>query len=480
MAIHRATGSPAEAAGRQAVPAAAGDTERLHLTRLDVLLAVAAFAVLSAVALSVAPQLNADGYAYRASILAMIDGHFGTLSAAQVHALAAQLDRCPPSARTCQVGPKIEFWVRLSSGRWISEKDPGYPFLAAPFQWLGIIRLAPLFYGALGCVGLFFGARRWLGRFGGTAAVALFCSSGAALLSAWQDYWPTFTDASLLAAGIGALLWLVLADSAAARRRTWVGLLGFLAIEAAVFVRYTDIVVLGCAVVAVLLVRWRRAASVPPGALRWWLGSVALFAAAVAGFDDLIYGGPLRSGYRPGEVTFSPSAILPNLRYVPGYLIQALPMLALGLASLAWIARRRVRMRQVDGEQAAIARRDFAVGTVLAASWFSVWALYAAYTWTAHPGIGTWPTARFYLPAIGPIALLGAWLVVRAPSPVRLSRQASMAVNAVAAGVLVMLFAFGAWSFHDMLNPGNQAPPPHRCNIGEPHCQAKGGTITTP
>jgi hypothetical protein len=473
MAIRRTARSPGRAARRHAVPAAAGGTERSPgLARLEVLLAVAAFAALCAVALSVAPQLNADGYAYRASIIGMTDGHFGTLSDAQVHALAAQLDRCPPSARTCQAGPSIEFWVQLSSGRWISEKDPGYPFLAAPFQWLGIIRLAPLFYGALGCLGLFFGARCWLGRFGGPAAVALFCSSGAALLSAWQDYWPTFTDASLIAAGTGALVWMVLADGAAARRRTWVGLLGFLAIEAAVFVRYTDIAVLGCAIVGVLVVRWRRAASVPPGALRWWLGSVALFAAGVAVFDYLIYGGPLRSGYRPGEVTFSLSAIPPNLRYVPGYLIQAMPMLVLGLASLAWIARRWVRMRQADGEEAAIARRDFAVGTALAVSWLSVWALYAAYTWTARPGIGTWPTARFYLPAIGAIALLGAWLLVRAPSLVRLSRRALLAACAVPAGVVVMLFVFGAWSFHDMLNPGSQAPPPHRCNIGEPHCHA--------
>jgi hypothetical protein len=472
MAIHRAARFPGGAAGRRAVPAAAGDAGRLRLARLEVLLAVAAFAVLCAVALSVEPQLNADGYAYRASIIAMTDGHFGTLSTAQVQALAAQLDRCPPSARTCQFGSHIEFWVQLSNGRWISEKDPGYPFLAAPFQWLGIIRLAPLFYGALGCLGLFFGARRWLGPFGGTVAAGLFCSSGAALLFAWQDYWPTFTDASLIAAGTGGLLWVMLADEAAARRRTWVGLLGFLAIEAAVFVRYTDIVVLGCAAVTVLAVRWRRAASVPPGALRWWLGSVALFAAGVAVFDDLIYGGPLRSGYLPGEVTFSLSAILPNLRYVPGYLIQAMPMLALGLASVAWTAGRRVRVRQADGEQAAVARPDFAVGIALAASWFSVWALYAAYTWTARPGIGTWQTARFYLPAIGAIALLGARLVVRAPRLVRPSRQASLAATAVSAGVVVTLFAFGAWSFHDMLNPGNPASPPNRCNIGEPHCRA--------
>jgi len=152
----------------------------------------------------------------------------------------------------------IPQWSRLASGRWISEKDPGYPFLAAPFQFLGLIRLAPLFYGALACIGLFAGARRWLGRFGGATAVGLFCSSGAALLFAWRDYMPTFTDAALIAAGTGSLLWAALAGESTARRRTVAGLLGFLAIEAAVFARYTNIVVLGCAVLAVLVVLWRR------------------------------------------------------------------------------------------------------------------------------------------------------------------------------------------------------------------------------
>src|SRR5205807_3941043 len=102
----------------------------------------------------------------------------------------------------------------------MSEKDPGYPFLAAPFQALGLIRLAPLFFGALACLGLFIGARRWLGRFGGFAAVGLYCSSGSALAFAWRDYMPTFTDASLVSAGLGALLWVVLATDAPLRRRT--------------------------------------------------------------------------------------------------------------------------------------------------------------------------------------------------------------------------------------------------------------------
>ena len=364
----------AQASG-QARPATRVWVSRDHAAALA---ALAAFAVLCLIVLIVPARLvEPDDYAYRASIVAITQGHFLTLSTAQADRLAGQLAgpgggpvAAGPGGGPVAAGPGggpvaggpavIPQWVQLPDGRWISEKDPGYPFLAAPFQALGIIRLAPLFYGALGCLGLFFGARRWLGRYGGAAAVVLFCSSGAALLFAWRDYMPTFTDASLIAAGTGALLWAVLAAEATARRRTWAGLAGFAALEAAVFVRYTDIVVLGCAVVAVVAA-WRLRA-VPAAALGWWLGSVAVFGAAVAVFDDLVYGGPLRSGYRPGEISFSLAAVLPNLRYMPAHLIQAMPMLVLGLAALAWIAARWVRRRGADDERAGHARRDLAVG----------------------------------------------------------------------------------------------------------------------
>ncbi|MFI5062040.1 MAG: hypothetical protein ACHP7F_11365, partial [Actinomycetales bacterium] len=157
---------------------------------MEAALAIAALAALCAAVLSVPPQAaEPDDGAYHASIVATTEGHFLTLSTAQAETLAGKL-RDNPAAPPNQ-------WVEVTSGRWISEKDPGYPFLAAPFQKLGIIRLAPLFYGALACLGLFFGARRWLGRFGGPAAVGLYCSSGAALAFAWRDYMPTFTDASL-------------------------------------------------------------------------------------------------------------------------------------------------------------------------------------------------------------------------------------------------------------------------------------------
>jgi hypothetical protein len=408
-----------------------------RLICVEAALAAVAFAALCVLVLSFAPQLGVepDDGAYRASIVAMAEGDFLTLSSAQVNALAGKLGdgRGVPNQ-----------WVELSSGRYISEKDPGYPFLAAPFQTLGIIRWAPLFFGALACLGLFIGARRWLGRFGGLAAVGLYCSSGAALLFAWRDYMPTFTDASLIAAGSGTLLWALLATEASPRRRTWAGLAGFAAIEIATFVRYTDIVILGCAVVTVI-VAWRlRAVKLPLRTLCWWLASVAVFGAGVAIFDDLVYGGPLTTGYQPGEVMFGLGAIVPNLQYMPAHLMQAMPMLVLGLAALAWIIVRRLVLRRAGGQASAMARRDLWVGLAMAASWFAVWGLYSAYYWTNDPSEDTLQAARFYVPPIGAIALLGGWLVTRIPGRPWLAGVTSAAVAAA-------LFGLGAWSFHAMV-----------------------------
>jgi hypothetical protein len=410
---------------------------RARLSGLDAALALVAFGALCVLVLSFAPQVGVepDDGAYRASIVAMSEGHFLTLSSAQVSVLARKLGDgrgVPPQ------------WDELADGRYISEKDPGYPFLATPFQALGIIRWAPLFYGALACLGLFIGARRWLGSFGGLAGVGLYCSSGAALLFAWRDYMPTFTDASLIAAGSGILLWALLATEASYPRRTWAGLVGFAAIEIATFVRYTDIVVLGCAVVTVI-VAWRlRAVRLSLRTLCWWLTSVAVFGAGVAVFDDLVYGGPLTTGYAPGEVTFGLGAIVPNLRYMPAHLMQAVPMLVLGLAALAWIIVRAVVLRRAGGQAGAVARRDLWVGLALAASWLTVWGLYSAYYWTNDPSEDTLQAARFYVPAIGAVSLLGAWLVTRIPGRPWL-------VGVTSAAVVTAMFGLGEWSFHAMI-----------------------------
>ncbi len=128
-----------------------------------------------------------------------------------------------------------------------------------------------------------------------------------------------------------------------------------------------------------------------------------------------------------------------------------MPVLLLRSAGLVWIVGLRARLTWPAGDQGWAARRDFAVGLALAASWFSVWGLYAAYTWTAHPGLSTFQTARFYVPVIGAIALLGAWVVVR------VRRRA---LRATATVVIVAMFGLGIWSGIQMREPGHPQPQP--------------------
>jgi len=118
-------------------------------------------------------------------------------------------------------------------------------------------------------------------------------------------------------------------------------------------------------------------------------------------------------------------------------------MLVLGLAALAGIAVLWLLGRRAGGQQAALARRDLAVGVALAASWAANWALYATYTWTGAAGLSTLQAARFYVPALGAISLLGAWLLVRAPR-----RQPLAAITTLT--VVAALFGLGGWAFHDM------------------------------
>lgn len=421
--------------------------------RGEVLVAVLAFVALCVAVLTRSAQLlEPDDYAYRASIVALTQGHALSLTNAEYQALLQQL--------SSGGGQGIAQWVQTTGGSWISEKNPGYPFLAAPFQALGLLRVAPLFYGALGCLGLFFGARRWLGRWGGTWAVVLFCSSGAALAFAWRATMPTFTDASLIAAGAGALLWAMLSTERTVRLRTLIGLLAFVALDAAVLVRYTNVVLLAVAVLAVLLVL--RRAALPLRAVGWWLSSVAAMIAGVLVFDHLVYGSALKTGYSSGVVTFSLGSVIPNLQNLTSPLLRSMPMMVLALGALGWLAVRAVGSRRqgIEPGRRASYRRDAVVGAVLATGWIGIWGLYATYDWTARsagmPGSGI-QLIRFYLPAIGLISLLAAWLMAQLP------RWLPIVLVAVLIGV-------AAWSYPDLAAGGLGGP-----GLGGPGTIGPGG-----
>lgn len=417
--IQPPTGAPAPGRGRRwRVPG-------------EVAVAAGAFAALCAAALVTGTKmLEPDDYAYLASIVALSHGHL-ILTTAQYHALSRQLG---------DGGQSIPQWTHLADGNWISQKNPGYPFLAVVFSWLGALRVAPLFYGAIGCAGLFVGGRRWLGRYGGAFAVALYCGCGAAITFAWRDTMPSFTDASLVAGGAGFLLWAMLAREVSPRRRLWAGLGAFACLEAATFVRYTDVIELGAAALAVIVLA--RPAALRLRTAAAWLAAVALFGAGLLAFNALVYGSALATGYTTGQITFSFGAIGPNLAGMPLRLLGAMTMVVPATVAVVWIAWRAWRARVGRGVvgQAwwAAERRDGLVAASLLAGWAGIWGVYLAYTWTVGQGGGD-PVhvIRFYLPAMGLMALLGAWTLARIP-------------RSTAAPLLVVAFGIGIVSFHAM------------------------------
>lgn len=408
-------------------------------------MAVAAFATLCVLVLTKATaMLEPDDYAYLASIVGLSHGEI-LLTTAQYHALSHLLG---------DGGQSIPQWVHLADGRWISQKNPGYQFLAVPFYLVGGsvgLRMAPLFYGALACGALFLGARRWLGRWGGSAAVLLYCTSGAALTFAWRPTMETFTDASLVAAGAGLLLWAMLAVDSPARRRLVAGVAAFVALGLATVTRYTDVLEMGVAVL--IVVAFARRAQLRRTTMAAWLGVVAGFGVLVVCFDTVVYGGPFATGYTSGLITFSPSAILPNLAHLPLDLVEVMPMALVGVAAVVWIA---VRVLAAKWKPAAThlwtlpeRYQDAAVGGALALGWAAIWVLYLAYNWTVNQRVGSDPlhVVRFYLPTLGLIALLGAWAMVRFPV-------------AVWVGVGSALLGFGIASFHVMSAAGGPGGGP--------------------
>ena len=444
--------------------------------RADIQWSLAGFALFCIVILLRATaMLEPDDFAYRASIVALSHGQI-LLTNAQYVALQHDLG-----------GQGVMQWHHMASGRWISEKNPGYPFVAVLFYALGFLRLTPLFFGAVACVGLFIGATKWLGRPAGAFAVWLYLASGAALTFAWRATMPSFTDASLIAGGAGLLLWTLLSTEARPSRRRAVGLLSLVLLELAVFIRYTNVIEFAVALLAVAA--FGRSTRLSWFTLGLWAGVVSILGVGMLAFNAWAYGSATATGYSAGEITFSLSALWPNLRGMPSQLTQSMPLWLLAAIALVWIvvaARRRHRVALAN------TRTDLAVGGVLALGWLGLWGLYLNYTWTENmvsggPGQGGAPTGqgpggsslahsairhaagafgpgggggsvtvhviRFYLPALGLIALLAAWLVMRLP-------------RRVGGGAIAALAVAGVLSFSSMAaaggigaGPGGQGGP---------------------
>jgi hypothetical protein len=415
--------------------------------RVPAALAILSFVVLCVAVLSQKPKMiEPDPFAYRASIEALADGNV-TLTQAQYDQLISKLMKT-------DVGGGIMQWVHQPDGQWISEKNPGYPYLVMPFKKLGLLRLASLFYGMLGCLGLWFGARRWLGNWGAAFAVSAFCSSSAAMFFAWRETMPTFTETALIAAGVGALIWTVLAVERSERARIVTGSLAFSAFGLATFSRYTILLVLviagGFAAAACYSSNW----NLPRRALAVWAAVAAVPLLCIVAFNVIYYGGPLKTGYLDGVVKFSVSALPVNLRELPLRLIQQMPVFVLGLAAAGLLIWTQWQFRASNAAANKIAsegnqntklqkslRADRWVGVFLVGIWFSTWGLYFMWEWqgqmierATEMGIGDYTYTRYFVPALSSIALMTAWLLIRLP-------------QAVALGILGLLLVFGIADF---------------------------------
>ena len=487
---------------------------------LPAFFAVLFFLAFSGIVLSQPERMiEPDPYAYRASIAALENGNL-TLNQEQYDNLSLQLQQS-------SLGGGIMQWHQKADGTWVSEKNPGYPFLAIGFDEVGALRLAPLFYGALACLAMCFGARKWLGRWGGTFAVGAFCSTALAMVMAWRSTMPTFTDASLVAVGLGLLIWSVVAVNRTVRRRTIVGALAFFAFSLAVFVRYTNVAVLAVAAAFALAVCLRPKWHLGWKTLLWWAAASLPPLVALLAYNSAIFDGPFSTGYNASTVQFSLSAIPDNLRLMPSRLWQSMPVFVIGLlAIVAMIVLQivqGVRARSKKNEEASAVSAitanesefevapivevtpgttDRWIGIFLVLAWAATWATYSAYEWTANfggggntgsfslggpmgGGLGGMPamggmtqpvysTVRFYLPALGAIALLVAWLFTRLPAVIGII-------------ALIALFAFGGHEFIDTVNSSWASMPMGggRGSMvgpggGSPPGAGQGGTRPTP
>jgi len=438
---------------------------------LPLALAIVSFAVMCTLALSQAEKMiEPDPYAYRASISALQDGNV-TLDQTQYDQLTQELQKT-------SLGGGISQWHQTPDGTWISEKNPGYPFLVIGFDAVGAMRLAPLFYGALACIGLWFGARRWLGRWGGTFAVGAYCSAAVVMVMAWRSFMPTFTDASLVACGLGLMIWSALALDRSRKARVIVGAMGVFALSLAVFVRYTNVAVLAVAGVFALLLCLRSRWKLGWTTLPWWAVAAAPPLIASLAYNAVVFDGPFSTGYSSTSVKFTAGSISENLKIMPSHLWRAMPVFIIGLVAVIGIIGTQIwyfvtHRSHPDAEtspdpldastsgylpaqapelgtDAEVVPRVVAdrwIGLFLLAAWAAIWGVYAAYQWTVMMGSGAGPgggggprglpaggapgvgisfsdsgflhpnysIVRFYLPAMGAIALLAAWLIVRLP-----------------------------------------------------------------
>ncbi len=398
---------------------------------IEVLATLGAWATFCVALISRAPVLfEADDYAYRASIVALRSGLI-TLTQSQYSQLNSTLKGHQAFG--------IYQWTHLSNGNWISEKNPGYAFFAEPFYFLGNLHLAPAFYSLLAVGGLYLGARRWIGSWAGFVASVCFLFTGASLTYGYRVTMPTFTEACLITSALGLLLWSCNTDQTN-RLRTFVSSAGFILLGAAVFSRYTNVVIYFGALIVLMV--WHKRLRFTPSARLSWLGVTAVIATIILGYNQHFYGGWFKTGYTSQHFSTSLANFPKNIWEISPFLLESMPVLVLAAWGAVKLLRRPRPNQSLIGESS---RSPQITGYLLVLCVVLPWGLYFGYDRTAlhlsaNAGLHV---VRFYVPALGALALLAAWQLMRLGSKARVV-------------IIAILVVLSFWSFAALTK---QVPP---------------------
>jgi hypothetical protein len=347
-----------------------------------------------------------------------------------------------------QDGGNLAQYVRLADNKWALEKSPGYVFYLVPFALLHVPRLANVLLMLGATVVVYLLLKRLRDEKTAAAGSLLMLFTPVALIMLNRSYMDTFAAYSFLTIGGGLYIYYWLERDVASRRRSAALLfLAFLFTAWSGVVRYTNFAVAAVVLLHFIVMRLillfrgdkRSLAYEVPAAVAG--GCLPLL--VLAWYNLSVFGSVFDNGYNyssaPVKFSFQflgrvdaqgrsipLNIIAGHLHNMPLQLLLGFPLLAAAVPGFIYLVCRKFTAAKRDPPDASLRWNML----LLLTGWFlAVFLLYMLYEWTAAQKMDQRPfiiVARFYLPALLPLALAAALALGRLP--VRLASGIVLAV----------------------------------------------------
>ncbi len=407
-----------------------------------------------------------DDWAYRAAVENFSQGRLtvdSTLHQQQV--TAASHD-----------GGQLVQYVQIGPDEWAFEKAPGYVYFLVPFYLIGFPQLANILLAAALALVIYLLLKELVNEKTACLGVLLILFTPAGLAMLQREYIDGFASAATTGIGGGLYIYYCL-KSATLKPKASAALLfstGFF-LAAAIAVRYTDAVVvavLGLHFVVTrlgMLKRGRRGEVVRETLL---LGAGALIPLSLLlWYHQTVFGSPFAYGYEYTRLNVkfaydyigdprSWQIILENLKKMPGPILTGFPFLVLTIPAIVISILQKAKTKIGQNRSTPTLGWSTLKPNLfwLLLGWLvAVFGLYLMYEWTANQRVTGQPfiiLARFYLPALLPMALFAALLVGR----ISVRIAFALVITAMILGGIV----FGQASSQTLHagGPGQQTPKP--------------------